>query len=220
MRRHCFKSSRLRSPTNTKASSENDFKRQPLMLSMYSQTGPVLAKGDVNRDGLEDIFVSGDQHKQAKIWLQQKSGSFIEMPGFAIGDENTSAISAAVFFDGNGDGFDDLYIAKGGYSMFEPNTVSLQDELYLSDGRGGLSLAVLSVPNTKASSKSCVRPYDFDRDGDLDLFVGGRIIPGRYPEAPASFLLVNDGKGRFEARESPFFKIGMVTDAQWGGFER
>lgn len=138
------------------------------------------------------------------------------MPGFAIGDENTSAISAAVFFDANGDGYDDLYIAKGGYSLFEPNTVSLQDEIYLSDGKGGLSLSVLSVPNLKASSKSCARPFDFDKDGDLDLFVGGRIIPGRYPEAPASFLLVNDGKGRFEIRESPFFKIGMVTDAQWG----
>jgi hypothetical protein len=196
--------------------SENDFKRQPLMLSMYSQTGPVVAKGDVNKDGLDDIFVSGDQNKQAKIWLQQKDGTFREMPGFAIGDENTSAISAAVFFDANGDGYDDLYIAKGGYSLFEPNTVSLQDEVYLSDGKGGLSLSVLSVPNLKASSKSCARPFDFDKDGDLDLFVGGRIIPGRYPEAPASFLLVNDGKGRFETRESPFFKIGMVTDAQWG----
>ncbi|GGM80233.1 hypothetical protein GCM10010967_10020 [Dyadobacter beijingensis] len=196
--------------------SENDFKRQPLMLSMYSQTGPVVAKGDVNKDGLDDIFTSGDQNKKAKIWLQQKDGTFREMPGFAIGDEQTSAISAALFFDANGDGFDDLYIAKGGYSMFEPNTVALQDELYLSDGKGGLNLSVLSVPNMKASSKSCVRPYDFDKDGDLDLFVGGRIIPGRYPEAPASYLLVNDGKGRFEARESPFFKIGMVTDAQWG----
>lgn len=196
--------------------SENDFKRQPLMLSMYSQTGPVVAKGDVNKDGLDDIFVSGDQNKQAKIWLQQKDGAFREMPGFAIGDENTSAISAAVFFDANGDGFDDLYVAKGGYSLFEPNTVSLQDEIYLGDGKGGLSLSVLSVPNMKASSKSCVRSFDFDKDGDLDLFVGGRIIPGRYPEAPASYLLVNDGKGRFETRESPFFKIGMVTDAQWG----
>ncbi len=196
--------------------SENDFKRQPLMLSMYSQTGPVVAKGDVNEDGLEDIFVSGDQNKQARIWLQQKDGAFREMPGFAAGDENTSAISTAVFFDANGDGFDDLYIAKGGYSLFEPNTVSLQDEIYLNDGKGGLSLSVLSVPNMKASSKSCVRPFDFDQDGDPDLFVGGRIIPGRYPEAPASFLLVNDGKGRFEAHESPFFKVGMVTDAQWG----
>ena len=197
------------------AFNENDFKRQPLMLSMYSQVGPVVAKGDVNRDGLEDIFVSGDQNKQAKIWLQQTGGTFSEMPGFAIGDENTSAISGAAFFDANGDGFEDLYIAKGGYSNFEPNTASLQDELYLNNGKGKLELSVLSLPNMKGSSKSCVRPFDFDKDGDLDLFVGGRIIPGRYPEAPVSYLLVNDGKGNFQMKDSPFYKVGMVTDAQW-----
>ncbi|TLV01596.1 RNA-binding protein [Dyadobacter luticola] len=198
---------------------ENDFKRQPLMLTMYSQTGPIVARGDVNKDGLQDLFVSGDQNKQAKIWLQNADGSFKEMPGFAIGDENVSAVSSAVFFDANGDGFDDLYIAKGGYSLFEPNTYSLQDELYLSDGKGNLNLSVLSLPNLKASSKSCVRPFDFDKDGDLDLFVGGRIIPGRYPEAPASFLLLNDGKGNYTIKESPFFKVGMVTDAQWADLD-
>ncbi|NIJ51942.1 VCBS repeat-containing protein [Dyadobacter arcticus] len=194
---------------------ENDFKRQPLMLTMYSQTGPIIAKGDVNKDGLDDIFVSGDQNKQAKIWLQNEKGTFKEMPDFAIGDENVSATSCAVFFDANGDGFDDLYVAKGGYSLFEPNTYSLQDEIYLNDGKGKLNLSVLSIPNMKASSKSCVRPFDFDKDGDLDLFVGGRIIPGRYPESPVSFLLVNDGKANFTIKESPFFKVGMVTDAQW-----
>ncbi|MEO6284957.1 MAG: VCBS repeat-containing protein [Dyadobacter sp.] len=194
---------------------ENDFKRQPLMLSMYSQTGPIVAKGDVNKDGLDDIFVSGDQNKKAKIWLQKNNGTFAELPDFAVGDESISAATAATFFDANGDGFDDLYIAKGGYSMFEPNTISLQDEIYLNDGKGKLNLSVLSTPNLKASSKSCVRPFDFDKDGDADLFIGGRIIPGRYPEAPVSYLLINDGKGNFAVKESPFFKIGMVTDAQW-----
>ncbi|WP_211237780.1 VCBS repeat-containing protein [Dyadobacter alkalitolerans] len=198
---------------------ENDFKRQPLMLSMYSQTGPVLAKGDVNKDGLEDVFVSGDQNKQAKIWLQQKDGTFSELPGFAVGDENISAATSAIFFDANGDGFDDLYVAKGGYSMFEPNTISLQDEMYLNDGKGKLNLSVLSLPNLKSSSKSCVRAFDFDKDGDQDLFVGGRIIPGRYPETPVSYLLINDGKGNYKVKDSPFFKIGMVTDAQWADLD-
>ncbi|QRR01783.1 VCBS repeat-containing protein [Dyadobacter sandarakinus] len=198
---------------------ENDFKRQPLMLSMYSQTGPVVARGDVNHDGLDDIFVSGDQNKQARIWLQQPGGTFSEMPGFSVGDENISAASAAMFFDANGDGFDDLYVAKGGYSMFEPNTISLQDEIYLNDGKGNLNLSVLSLPNLKSSSKSCICPFDFDRDGDLDLFVGGRVIPGRYPESPASYLLINDGKGNFSIRESPFFKVGMVTAAQWADLD-
>lgn len=198
---------------------ENDFKRQPLMLSMYSQTGPIVAKGDVNKDGLEDIYISGDQNKQAKIYLQDSKGEFKEMPGFAIGDENVSGNSAALFFDANGDGFDDLYIAKGGYSLFEPNTYSLQDEIYLSDGKGKLNLAVLSIPNMKASSKSCVRACDYDGDGDQDLFVGGRIIPGRYPEAPTSFLLTNNGKGEFSVTIVPFSKVGMVTDAQWADLD-
>ncbi|MCE7066903.1 VCBS repeat-containing protein [Dyadobacter sp. CY326] len=198
---------------------ENDFKRQPLMLSMYSQTGPIVAKGDVNKDGLEDIFVSGDQNKQAKIWMQQTGGTFTELAGFAVGDENISAATCAVFFDANGDGFDDLYVGKGGYSMFEPNTISLQDEMYLNDGKGKLNLSVLSLPNLKASSKSCVRPFDFDKDGDLDLFIGGRIIPGRYPESPVSYLLLNDGKGAYKVKDSPFFTIGMVTDAQWANLD-
>ncbi len=198
---------------------ENDFKRQPLMLSMYSQTGPVVASGDVNKDGLDDIYISGDQNKQGKIWLQDNKGAFSEMAGFSIGDENVSANSAALFFDANGDGFDDLYIAKGGYSLFEPNTFSLQDEIYLSDGKGKLNLAVLSVPNMKASSKSCVRACDYDGDGDMDLFVGGRVIPGRYPETPTSFLLTNNGKGEFSITQVPFSKVGMVTDAQWADMD-
>ncbi|MCF2502996.1 VCBS repeat-containing protein [Dyadobacter sp. CY107] len=198
---------------------ENDFKRQPLMLTMYSQTGPIVAKGDVNKDGLEDVFVSGDQNKQARIWLQQKDGTFREMPDFAVGDENISAATSAIFYDANGDGFDDLYVAKGGYSMFEPNTISLQDEMYLNDGKGKLNLSVLSLPNLKSSSKSCVRAFDFDKDGDQDLFVGGRIIPGRYPETPVSYLLINDGKGNYKVKDSPFFKIGMVTDAQWADLD-
>lgn len=199
---------------------ENDFKRQPLMLSMYSQTGPVVIKGDVNKDGLADLFISGDEDKQANIWIQKKDGTFEMKAGFAIGDENVSATSAALFFDANGDGYEDLYVAKGGYSMFEPNTFSLQDEIYLSDGKGNLNLAVLSLPNLKASSKSCVRAADFDKDGDLDLFVGGRVVPGRYPETPQSFLLINNGKGVFSIRDAPFSKLGMITDAKWVDMDR
>ncbi|MBO9200697.1 MULTISPECIES: VCBS repeat-containing protein [Niastella] len=200
--------------THTDAS-ENDFKRQLLMLFMYSKCGPVMAKGDINRDGLEDLFVSGDKNKPGKIYVQNARGSFYEAPDCYIGDENASTISAAAFVDVNGDGSSDLYIAKGGYALYEPGSPALQDELYINDGRGQFKKAAGTLPDVSACSKSCVRPCDFDGDGDMDLFVGGRIIPGRYPVAPTSFLLVNDGRGHFTAATIPFSNIGMVTDAQW-----
>jgi len=195
--------------------SENDFKRQLLMLFMYSKCGPVIAKGDVNNDGLEDLFVSGDKNKPGRIYIQNAKGSFYEEPDCVIGDENSSTISAAAFVDVDGDGDLDLYIAKGGYGLYEPGSGALQDELYINDGHGQFKTAMGGLPELNANSKSCVRPCDFDGDGDIDLFVGGRVIPGRYPVAPTSYLLVNNGKGQFTAAKVPFSNIGMVTDAQW-----
>ncbi|MCZ2459324.1 MAG: VCBS repeat-containing protein [Chitinophagales bacterium] len=196
-------------------SDENDFKRQQLMLFMYSKTGPVMAEADVNGDGLPDVFISSDGKERGKIYLQQKDGSFKAVAGSAIGDESRSPVSAAVFFDANGDGYPDLYLARGGYSLIMPGTAELQDELYLNDGKGNFTLTQNRLPGVTASSKSCVRPCDYDKDGDVDLFVGGRIIPGQYPAAPRSFLLTNDGTGRFTITNTPFDNIGMVTDAAW-----
>lgn len=194
---------------------ENDFKRQLLMLFMYSSTGPVIAKADVDKDGLEDLYISGDKEKPGKLYMQQPGGSFRPLDQPLIGDENTSSVSAAAFLDANGDGYPDLYVAKGGYSLWEPHTAALQDELYLNDGKGHLSLSTGALPDVSASAKSCVRPCDYDGDGDIDIFVGGRIIPGQYPVTPESYLLTNDGKGHFSVTAAPFSKLGMVTDAQW-----
>ena len=193
---------------------ENDFKRQLLMLFMYSKTGPVIAKADVNKDGRDDIFISGDKDKAGAVYLQQPNGGFTTSNSI-IGDESTSAVSAAVFFDANGDGSTDLYIAKGGYSLFEPNTPALQDELYSNDGKGNFTKDTTALPDVSTSSKSCVVPCDYDSDGDIDLFVGGRVIPGKYPVAPASYLLTNSGKGKFTITHASFDSLGMITSAQW-----
>lgn len=198
---------------------ENDFKRQLLMLFMYSKTGPVIAKADVNGDKLEDLFISGDKNKPGGIYLQQPNGSFALIDNMPLDDENYSAVADAVFFDANNDGLPDLYLAKGGYSQFTPNSPALQDELYINAGNNKFVLSKNPLPNVSASSKSCVRACDFDNDGDMDLFIGGRIIPGAYPETPESYLLVNDGKGNFTRQDAPFLKTGMVTDAQWADLD-
>ncbi len=202
-------------PYTNEGFNEDDFKRQLLLTFMYSKTGPVIAEADVNKDGLTDVFVSGDKNKPGKIYLQKPGGNFEPINNLKIGNENTSAISAASFFDANGDGYPDLYIAKGGYSLFQPGTPALQDELYLNDGSGNFTLSPNALPGLTESSKSCVRPCDYDNDGDTDVFVGGRVIPGRYPVTPRSYLLNNNGKGKFTIVKTPFDSIGMVTDAQW-----
>jgi hypothetical protein len=195
--------------------SENDFKRQLLMMFMYSKTGPVFEKADVNKDGLEDLFLAGDKEQPARIYLQKAGGGFMMGTRVVSGTDMASQISAAAFFDANGDGAADLYVAKGGYSLFEPNTSALQDELYFNNGKGNFAPAKDALPDMSAGSKSCVRPCDVDNDGDIDLFVGGRVIPGQYPMPPTSYLLINDGKGQFTAATVPFATAGMITDASW-----
>ena len=193
----------------------NDFKRQVLMLFMYSKTAPVLVKADVNKDGLEDLFVSGAKDEVGKLYLQQPGGKFTAVPLARSTSRPAGTVAAATFFDATGDGYPDLYVAKGGYALYEAGQDDLQDELYINDGKGHLTLAAAGLPALTASSKSCVRTADVDNDGDLDIFVGGRVIPGRYPVAPLSYLLLNDGRGTFTAAEVPFAHAGMVTDAQW-----
>ncbi|MVT12030.1 RNA-binding protein [Chitinophaga sp. ysch24] len=199
---------------------QNDFKRQPLMMFMYSQTGPIFAKADVNKDGLEDIYLAGNNEQPGRIYLQQAGGKFVMGTKVTNGADDASGVAAATFFDANGDGAPDLYVAKGGYNLYDPNTPVLQDELYINNGKGNFTPAKDALPNVSASSKGCVRPCDYDNDGDIDVFVGGRVVPGQYPTAPASYLLVNNGKGQFTPAAIPFAAIGMVTDALWTDLDK
>lgn len=196
----------------------NDFKRQPLLVNPLSFSGPCLSKGDVNGDGLDDVYAGGSSGQAAALYLQQKSGRFIEKAQPAFTADKGCEDADALFFDANGDGFNDLYVASGGYHNYAAADAMLQDRLYLNDGKGNFTKSNGALPEMLVS-KSCVRTADVNGDGRPDLFVGGRVIPGRYPETPESFLLVNDGKGNFtnQAKQiAPALStIGMVTDAVW-----
>ena len=196
----------------------NDFKRQPLMVNPLSFFGPCMIKGDINADGLEDVYVGGGNGKPGTIYIQQADGKFAVKPELAFEADKKSNDADAVFFDANGDGKPDLYVCSGGYDNYMPDDPLLQDRLYLNDGKGNFTKAKAALP-AMHSSKSCVRVADINADGHLDLFVGGRVIPGRYPESPQSYILVNDGKGHFTDEtvkyNSGLQRIGMVTDAAW-----
>jgi enediyne biosynthesis protein E4 len=195
----------------------NDFKSQILLPYMLSRSGPCMAKGDVNNDGLEDLFVGGASGQTGEIFLQQKNGQFTPKSQAIFKQDIASEDCGATFFDADNDKDLDLYVVSGG-SEFSLNNATLQDRLYLNDGKGnGSSLRFSKGQLPKETiSGSCVRPADIDNDGDLDLFVGGRLIPQNYPQTPESFILINQGKGIFIKANQPIIShLGMVTDAVW-----
>ncbi|MBO0939549.1 VCBS repeat-containing protein [Fibrella sp. HMF5335] len=196
----------------------NDFDRQPLLTRELSHNGPCQAVGDVNADGLPDLFVGGAMGQSAGLYLQQKGGRFARQSVPAFDADKAAHDAAAAFFDANGDGSTDLYVASGGYHNLAATDPRLQDRLYLNDGKGHFSKSPDALP-PMPTSKGCVAVGDANADGHPDLFVGGRVVPGSYPETPASYLLVNDGKGKFTdqtAQLAPDLqRVGMVTDAAW-----
>jgi hypothetical protein len=196
----------------------NDFKRQPLMPVMFSQCGPRFSKADVNGDGREDLFFGSSQGQSSELYIQQSNGTFSLQQSPDLIADSVSATTDVLFFDMDGDGDQDIYCASGGYHDFEENDPRLQDRIFINDGKGIFHKATAALPSM-LQSKSCVTAADIDADGDLDLFVGGRLIPGKYPETPRSYLLLNDGKGNFsdvtEIWSKELSQIGMVTDADW-----
>jgi hypothetical protein len=190
----------------------NDFKIQPLLPNMFSYNGPRFASADIDKDGLADVFVCGAKLQAGALMLQQKNGSFKASDEKVFTADALYEDVAAKFFDADGDGDQDLYVVSGGFPD-SSNADQLQDRLYINE-RGHFEKRPLPL---EQQSGSCVVPIDFDNDGDLDLFVGSRVVPGRYPETPENLLLQNDGKGQFQNvinTIAPELKsIGMVTDA-------
>lgn len=191
----------------------NDFKRQPLLLEMPSYVGPVMTASPVLKNGSQYVFIGGTKGSPGKLF-QTKDGIWKETGGFKSESEFTDA--DALFFDANGDGHVDLYVCSGGYHDYLSTDESLQDRLYINDGEGNFQTFTSSLPKMFTSTSTVVAG-DFNGDGLSDLFVGGRIVPGKYPLSPQSYVLINIGNGKFEDQSTSYLpksgKLGMVTDA-------
>lgn len=209
-----------------------DFKVQPLLPHMFSKNGPGIAVGDVNGDGLEDFFIGGTAASNGSFFFQNKDGSFIQ---HLMEKKSLSDDMGVLLFDADNDNDLDLYIVGGG-SENPINADAYQDGFFVNDGIGNFKSLSNALPATKASG-SCVVASDYDHDGDLDLFVGGRVSPGSYPMPPESYLLRNDSRRLAENKSGPdhegvvkftevtksvcpkLANIGMVTSALWSDYD-
>lgn len=199
----------------------DDFQDQPLLPNKQSQYGPGLALGDIDGDGLEDFILSSAAGETLTFGKRKSDGTFERSTPFADNPPttNTHLIEelGLLLFEADGDGDLDLYVVSGSYEwkLDTKYQVLLQDRLYKNDGKGNFTLDRQGLPPT-VSSGGPVVAADWDGDGDLDLFVGGRVVGGKYPTAPESFLLLNEG-GRFhdvtELWAPDLKKTGMVTSA-------
>ena len=194
-----------------------DFEREPLLPHLLSDRGPALAVGDVNGDGLDDLYVGGAKWQSGALFVQQRDGTFRASAQPAFVSDSLFEDVDAEFFDANGDGHPDLYVVSGG-NEFADGDDALQDRLYLNDGHGSFRRETGALP-PMAESGSCVVVGDFNGDGHPDLFVGRRNVARAYGKAPRSYLLQNDGVGHFRDVTSDLSPAladaGMVTAAAW-----
>jgi hypothetical protein len=194
-----------------------DFDRERLLFQMYDNEGPSMAVADINADGISDLFIGGAKEQPAALFLGNGSG-LNKKANLKITLDSISEDMQTLFFDCDGDGDQDLYVASGGRA-FSTSSSALTDRIYINDGEGNFEKSINPLPFNKFVSTSTVKAADFDNDGDLDLFVGERFHPFNYARDGRGFLFENDGNGVFtdvtESHASALLDIGMVTDAAW-----
>ncbi len=190
-----------------------DFNRDRLLFEMHSNEGPRVAQGDVNGDGLPDIYLAGAKDQAGELHLGTPNGGYKQMVSTPFDEDAQCEDTDALFFDSDNDGDLDLYVTSGG-NEFGMGSNWLKDRLYINDGNGRFSLSTSLLPNLRESS-SFVASIDFDNDQDMDLVVGTRLRPFLYGVPPTSYLLENDGAGKFKSRPDlapGLTDIGMITD--------
>ena len=195
-----------------------DFYYEHNLPKMLSREGPKCAVGDIDGDGLQDIYIGGTTGHPGQIYLQQKDGSFVKKPEPAFNTFGDFEDEAVLFFDADHDGDLDLLLCPGG-NAHAPDSRQMQNRLFKNDGHGNFTLDAAAFPmNTNGMNTGVAVACDFNHDGFPDLFIGGRSQPREYGITPHSFLFLNDGQGHFKditAGSPEIATIGMVTGAAW-----
>lgn len=198
----------------------NDFAKEVLLPHRQSEHGPALAVADVNGDDLDDVFMGASHNDSPTLFIQSSTGKFSKANSQPWSNFKASEEIGAHFFDADNDGDQDLFVAAGSTEKFLADP-AYRDQLYLNNGSGKFTHADGALPKMLRSSQ-VVRSADIDQDGDLDLFVGGRNVPGAYPKTPNSFILINEN-GVFSDHTRSWNKsiafLGMVTDAEFADLD-
>lgn len=193
-----------------------DFDYEGLIGKMLSQEGPSLAVADVNGDGNEDVFIGGAKGQAGKIYLNKGNGNYAVQAQKDLEADANFEDTAASFFDADNDGDQDLLVGSGGNE--KADQANYKNRLYLNNGKGIFIKSKTVIPTTN-NNVAVIAPNDFDNDGDIDVFIGSRSVPGVYGVDPKHLLLENDGKGNFtNTIDKKAFKVnsvGMITDAVW-----
>ncbi|RWZ88072.1 MAG: hypothetical protein EO766_08735 [Hydrotalea sp. AMD] len=194
-----------------------EFDREPLIPHMVSTEGPALAVADINHDGLQDVFIGASKTYKPVVFLQKTNGTFQRLNEPALNADSTYEDVDATWVDVNNDGNVDLVIASGGNEYYGTDE-RMQPRVYLNDGKGNLARLPDAFKNIYMTASS-VSPFDFNGDGFVDVFIGGRAVPWNYGQTPISYLLLNDGKGHFTDVTEKYAKglsnIGLVTQGIW-----
>ncbi len=194
----------------------NDFDYEGLIYKKLSQEGPSLAVGDINGDGNEDFYIGGAHNQAGVLYLHQGNGNVTQKSSKAFEEDKNYEDVAASFFDADGDGDLDLMVGSGGNKVGMQG--SYRPRLYMNDGRGNFSKSTNELPTTYKNIAT-IAPYDFDDDGDIDVFIGSRSVVGVYGISPDHLFLENKGEGVFvDATERLAYDLkdaGMVTDSDW-----